>query len=215
MKRLIPFLILFAAASADAQVRMSVEMSGKPVGSAAITQQIKPDGGKSVELRMELTGAGRKMTIRSQNTYDKDGLPLRKFMESIIPGGKMQKQIIATFDKDGANLVILDGEKRQTKKAPLVESAPRKNLSEFWFLRDKPKVGDKVEGYVLNMDTMAWELQTVVYQGLQTITVGGKAIKAHAVETTGSRKATAYLDDKGLPWLIEAGSMTMKRISES
>ena len=215
MKRILLFASLTCACCAQAQIKMSVETSGHPVGTASITQQIKPDGSKLVELRMDLTSGGQKLTLRSQNTFDHDGLPTRKFMESIIPGGKLQRQVITSFDKEGANIVILDGGQRQTKKVPLVAGAPRANVSEFWFLRDKPKPGDKCETYVFNTDTLAWDLQTVVYKGEKTIQVGGKPQKAHEVETTGARKATAYLDDKGLPWLIEAGATTMKRISEN
>ena len=207
------FVLLTAIAGA--QVKMSVEMSGHPVGTASITQVLKADGSKSVELRMDLTAGAQKLTLRSQNTYDRTGLPTRKFLESIIPGGKMQKQVIAGFDKDGANVVILDGGQRSTKKSALAPVAPRANASEFWLIRDKPKVGDKVESYVFNMDTMAWDLQTVEYKGLKSIQIGGKTVKAHEIETTGPRKATAYLDDKGLPWMIESGATTMKRISEN
>jgi len=214
MKRI--FLLSFLlSAIASAQVKMSVEMSGHPVGTASLTQAIKADGSKSVELRMDLISGGQKLTLRSQNTYERTGLPIRKFMESIVPGGKMQKQVIASFDKDGANLVILDGGQRQTKKIALTENAPRANGSEFWLIRDKPKVGDKVDSYVFNMDTMAWDLQSVVYKGQKTIQIGGKPVKVHEIETTGPRKATAYLDDKGLPWLIEAGATTMRRIAEN
>jgi len=215
MKRFIFLFAIACAAVSQAQIKMSVEMSGHPVGTASLSQQIRADGGKSVDLRMDLTTGGQKLTVRSQNTFDKAGLPTRKFLESIIPGGKLQRQIIVSFDAEGASIVILDGGNRQTKKAPLISNAPRANASEFWFLRDKPKPGDKCESYVFNTDTMAWDLQTVVYKGEKTIQVGGKPQRAHEVETTGVRKATAYLDDKGLPWLIEAGATTMKRISEN
>lgn len=214
MKRLFLLSVLVSTV-ASAQVKMSVEMSGHPVGTASITQAVKADGSKLVELRMDLSSGGQKLTLRSQNTYDRTGLPTRKFLESIIPGGKMQKQIIAGFDSAGANIVILDGGQRSTKKVALAASAPRANVSEFWLVRDKPKVGDKVDSYVFNMDSMAWDLQTVTYKGQKTIQIGGKPVKVHEIETTGPRKATAYLDDKGLPWLIEAGATTMKRIPEN
>jgi len=214
LKQFLSILGLGLVAISGAQVKMSIEVGGKVLGTASVTQQVKSDGSKFLEYRMDWTSGQTKMTLRSQNTYDKEGAPIRKFMEAIIPGGKMQRQIVATFDKEGANLVILDGGDRKTKQVPLTQTAPRKNKSEFWFLRDKPKVGDKVDSYVFNMDSLQWELQTATFKGTKSIEIGGKKILAHEVETTGNRKATAFLDDHGLPWLIESGSMTMRRIPE-
>jgi hypothetical protein len=170
------------------------------------------DGSKSVDLKMDLSVGKQKLTIRSQSSYDAKGNPTRKFMDSNIPGGALQKQVIVTFDARGANVVQIDGGKRTTRQIPLVESAPRGNPTEFWFLRDQPKAGEKFRGYVFNMDTLAWQLQTTTYKGKKAIKIGGKSISAHEVEITGERASKAYLDDSGLPYLIDFGSATLKRV---
>ena len=114
-----------------------------------------------------------------------------------------------------ANLVMLDGSDRKTRQVILVETAPRTNQAEFWLLRDKPAVGQQVKTYVFNIDGQSWDLVTVTYQGIKQVKIGGKTVAAHVVETTGERPSTAYLDDKGLPWRIDAGATTMTRISEN
>ncbi len=194
-----------------AQTKYSVEIGGKVVGSASLNQKIGADGGKSVDLKMDLELNKQRLTIRSQNNYDKAGNPTRKFMDSNIPGGILQKQIIATFGERGASLVQIDGGKRSTREIPLVSTAPRANASEFWFVRDRPKVGQEIKCYLFNMDALAWELKTVVYRGEKSIKLGSRTVKAHEVETLGERTAKVYLDDSGMPWLMEAGSAILKR----
>lgn len=206
---LVAFLI---PALGAAQIKMSVSLQGKAVGTASLAQKLAADGSKSVDVRMDLSMGQQKLTVRSQNSYDSKGNPVRKFMDSNIPGGALQKQVIVTFDTRGANVVQIDGGKRTTRQIPLVDSAPRANLSELWFVRVQPKVGEQVRTYVFNMDKLAWELQTTVYRGKKTIKHNGKSVAAHEVETTGDRPTKAYLDEAGLPYLVELGATTLKRI---
>lgn len=213
MKRSFTLLLGLMAAYASAQTKYSVEIGGKSVGTASLTQKIGADGSKSVELKMDLQVNNQKLTIRSQNSYDKLGNPTRKFMDSNIPGGLLQKQIITTFNAQGAAVIQIDGGKRTTRDIPLVSTAPRVNPSEFWFVRDRPKAGQEVKCYMFNMDSLSWQLNRVVYRGIKSIKVGETTVKAHEVETIGERPAKAYVDDAGIPWLMEAGSATLKRTS--
>ncbi|HJP84306.1 MAG TPA: hypothetical protein VJ835_12470 [Fimbriimonadaceae bacterium] len=214
MNRIVSLLLILIAAGANAQVKYRVELSGKEVGTASLKQRLLPDGTKSVELKLSLKSGDQPLTIRSEATYDAKGNPIRKFIDSNIPGGKLQRQTVATFDSRGANLVVLDGGKRTTRQIPLVESAPRANDSEFWFLRQKPAVGKECRTYVFNMDLVAWQLQTVTYKGKKSIRLNGRSISCHVIETSGERTTVAYVDDQGLPWILESGAMSLKRIEE-
>lgn len=213
MKRSLLLLFGLLTTLASAQTKYTVEIGGKSVGTASLTQKMGADGSKSVELKMDLQVNKQKLTIRSQNTYDKLGNPTRKFMDSNIPGGLLQKQIITTFNSQGASVIQIDGGKRTTRDIPLVSTAPRANPSEFWFVRDHPKAGQEVKCYMFNMDNLSWQLNRVVYRGQKSIKVGETTVKAHEVETIGERPAKAYVDDAGIPWLMEAGSATLKRAS--
>ncbi len=212
MKLPFSLLAVWLTAFVSAQVKYTVEVGGKKAGTASLTQRIGADGSKSVDLRMDLSINSQKLAIRSQNTYDKRGNPTRKFMDSNIPGGALQKQVVATFNDQGASVVQIDGGKRTTREVSLVATAPRANPSEFWFLRDRPKEGDEVKCYLFNMDSLSWDLRTVVYRGQKSIKVGNKTVVAHEIETIGDRPAKAFLDDEGLPWLMEAGAATLKRV---
>ena len=203
---------MFLAGSVHAQAKFTVEMSGKSAGTASLSQKLLPDGGKTVDLKMDLKVGSQTLSLRSQNTYDRTGTPVRKFLDANIPGGAQQRQIIATFDQQGANLVMIDGGKRSTRTIPLVATAPRSNVSEFWFLRDSPKSGESCKSYTFNMDARQWELQTVVYRGRKSIRIGGKTVSAHEIETIGDRPSKAFVDDSGLPYLIESGPTILRRV---
>lgn len=212
MRILFLLILLLAAGVTAAQTKFEAFTDGRKVGTASFVQKLGADGTKSVDVRMDLAIGDQKLTLRTQNVYDAKGNPTRKFMDVNIPGGKLQKQVIATFDKNGANIVQIDGGKRTTRQIALVETAPRGNASEFWLVRDKPKAGDSVRTYIFNMDAMAWQLQTIHFRGEKTIKVAGRTVVAYLIETDGERPSKAYLDEKGVPWLIETDSTTLKRI---
>ena len=203
---------ILVSAPAFGQTKFEAFADGRKIGTASFVQKIGVDGSKSVDVRMDLAIGDQKLSLRTQNVYDAKGVPTRKFMDVNIPGGKLQKQVVATFDKNGANIVQIDGGKRVTRQIPLVETAPRENASEFWLVRDKPKVGDSVRTYIFNMDAMAWQLQTVHFRGEKSIKVGNRSVVAYLIETEGERPSKAYLDEKGVPWLIETATTTLKRV---
>lgn len=214
MRILASVVYCLCAAAALAQTRFEAFADGKKIGTVSFTQRLGADGSKSVDVRMELEAANQKLTLRTQNTYDRLGNPIRKFLDANIPGGKLQRQIVATFDKNGANIVKMDGGTRTTRQIPLVESAPRNNASEFWLVRDKPREGDSVRCYVFNIDTLSWDLQTIHFRGQRTIKVGTRSVVAYLIESIGASSSKAYLDEKGVPWLIETASTTIRRIGK-
>ena len=89
----------------------------------------------------------------------------------------------------------------------------RATLSEFWFLRDKPKAGAKEESYIFNVDSLEWELTTTTYIGPKTVTLAGHKFAAHELTMESNTRTThEYLDEKGLPLLIEDGTIKIERL---
>lgn len=214
MKKLILLLVaLTTTVLSIGETRMAVTISGHPAGYATLSQKIQQDGTKIVELRVELGTDKRKVKLTSEARYDAKGLPLRKFQQTIVSGGDINKQVIATFAKDGANLVLLDGDKRTVKSVSLAATAPRACLSEFWFIRDKPKAGQTEETYQFNPDTLSWEIVTTKYVGQKTLKIEDRSVAVHEVVTKrGDKESTSYLDDAGLPVLVDQGDLKMVRI---
>lgn len=213
MKTFFLFLAAFATTATLAQTRLSVTVSGHPAGYATVNQRLQPDGSKIVELRMELASGDRKVKLTTEARYDAKGNPLRKFQEAIIAGGALNKQVIVTFGKDGANVVILDGGKRTMKNVSLAATAPRITLSEFWFIRDMPKPGQAEQAYQFNPDSLSWELVKTEYRGPKTLKIDGRSVPVHeVVSKRGDKETTAYLDEQGLPVLIDQGDIKMVKM---
>ncbi|HVT11979.1 MAG TPA: hypothetical protein VHE55_06905 [Fimbriimonadaceae bacterium] len=214
MKRLFPFLaILGIVALSWGEARLTITMRGHPAGYATLSQRIQRDGTKVVELRIELGSDQHKVKLSSEARYDAKGIPIRKFQQTIADVGDINKQVIATFSKEGANLVLLDGGKRSVKNVSLAQAAPRACLSEFWFIRDKPKPGAVEETYQFNTDTLAWEIVRTEYRGVRKLTIEGHTVSVHEVSTKrGDKESTSYLDDEGLPVLVDQGDIKMVKI---
>jgi hypothetical protein len=195
-----------------AETRLAVTMNGRPAGFATLSQKVMPDGVKLVEMRVELGSGQGKVNLHIEARYDAKGMPVRKFQEVSV-GGKLQKQIVASFNPKGANVVINEGGKRTVKDVTIVAAAPRANLSEFWFVRDDPKAGASEEAYQFNLDSLQWEIVKTEYKGKKTIRLEDRSVEVHEIVTSrGQRKATSYVDDDGLPVLVDQGDMKMVKL---
>lgn len=201
--RFIVALLLLPALS-HGQAKYAVFREGKKVGSVNITQKIREDGSKLVQTSIDFGQA----KVRMENTFDKEGTATRKFMEMT---GSVKRTVVATFDKAGANVVIDQKGNRETRQVSLVPNAPRANKSEFWFIRDTPKVGAEVQSYVFSLDSLSWELMTTQYRGKASVSVAGKKTPAHYVV---SGDTEAWLDEKGYPLLIIKGQTRFERLPE-
>jgi len=192
---------------------MRITMNGHPAGYATLGQSLQKDGTKSVELRLELGEGDHKVRITTQAKYDPQGIPIRKFQETVATAGAINKQVVVTFGRAGADVVVLDGEKRTTKSVSLASVAPRASLSEFWFIRDIPKVGQVEETYEFNADSLEWDFVKTEYRGKKTLKIEEHSIDTFEIVTTrGDQETTSYLDDKGLPVLIDQGDVKMEKI---
>lgn len=205
-------LALGLAAAAVSQVRMFVSLNGKRIGQAVASQKLLPDGGKLVQLNMQLTGAnGETVNLRSSSAYDKKGLPTRMFHESITGKSKVRRAVTVTFSKAGAHVVEDVSGQRNTKTVALVASAPWASISEFWFIRDTPKVGQVDKRYRFNVSTLEWELSTNTYVGRKTIDLNGKKVTAHELKSDQGR---AHVDSAGLPLRLDLGQIKLEKAPE-
>src|SRR5579862_280900 len=129
------------AGRAPAQVSYRVLQDDKQIGVARISQRLLQDGGKYIELVVILNGGERSLEIRSRSTLDRTGEPVRELLDVTPEGRPPSKQVIATFDADGANVVVKNEGVPTSKHVAAALGASRAEPYEFWFLRDQPKVG--------------------------------------------------------------------------
>ncbi len=181
---------------AFSQAKLNITRGGKQIGTANATHRLNPDGSKLVQLSLELTNGQAKVKIRQESTYSAKGEPVRSYQEMTGENPRRSRRVIVTYDSDGANVVIDEDGKRETKKVVLSKTAPREQKNEFWFLRDKPKTGAAEESYRFNLDSLEWQLVRTTYVGPKTLTIGGKSIKCHEIK---SSDGVSWVDEKGLP----------------
>lgn len=202
-------LALTIAGTTNGQVKLSAIVEGKSAGEASLTQRVMPDGSKRVQILLELKGSdGRTVKVVSDSTYDPQGAPRRKFLETTQDRSPKRRTLVVTFDSEGAKVVEEVDGKRTIKSVPLVKTAPRENPSEFWFLRDTPQPGARVRYYRFDMDEQAWVLSNTRYVGPKTFLFGKQRVTVHEVVDD---RVTALLDDQGLPYRLELPGVVFER----
>ncbi len=207
MKPILLLLFLPSLARAQEPTRLRILQNGLPSGYATIEQSILPDGSKLIKLRMQIGTPEQQVRLATESLYDKDGKPVTMSQEV----GRVRDQ--ANFDASGAIVTHKDGGSEKTRAVTLVETAPRSDGSQFWFVRDQPTLGQSIQTYQFGLTSGEWELVQTQYMGEKQITTGGRQTRAHVVIShRNSGLVKAYLDDRGEPVLIEQGSTRMERM---
>lgn len=198
-------------ANKSTQIVMTVSSDGNPVGAARMTQKLGEDGTKSVSVLLDILDAKGKpaVSVRQVSSYAKDGTPVRILLETTKNGGKERTMRVATFDETGAHMIIEEKGARTPKDVPLPSASPRSNPAEFWFLRDKPAKGARTGYYRFDIAKGEWVLASTEYIGKKTVKVSGKDVELHEVRYGNS---TSYVDEAGMPQLVENGAMRFERI---
>ena len=207
--RSLVYSLLLAPCLVSAQAKYQVWVGGKKAGTATLLQKVLADGSKSVQLALDLKGSTVEAKLRAESTYDAKGKAIRKFQETLVPVQKLRRTVVVTFDAKGANATIELNGKRTVKHVPLPETADRADVSEFWFLRDKPKPGQVVKAYNFSIETLSWSLVATSYVGLVDAMIGGKKVKAHKTQ---SENGVALIDDAGMPLRLELSNGSLERI---
>lgn len=191
------------------QIQMAVNQGGNRVGTARFTQKLLPDGGKLVQISMELAVGERKATVRQETRYNEKGEAVRMFQETIGGRPGTSRRIVASLSATGADLVVEQGGNRTTHRVPLASGAPRDNKSEFWFVRDRPKPGDVAEFYTFDLGTLEWRIRRIRYVRAAQARLSDRSVPAHELSVEEGR---VLVDEDGLPIRLEMGGLTLVRI---
>ena len=211
MKRLAVLTGLFSLlAFAPGTTELAIYRNDNRVGSAWITTRLIEEKGLSIRMRVELDAGERTITVIEESDYDAEGRPVRKYARMSPPGE--WSMIIATFKNGVATVITEQSAKRHTTRYKAPESADTRAVSEFWFIKTKPKPEETATYHRFDISKMRWLKTVVKYEGLEEITIGGKKISAHltTLESEGEKFKT-WTDDKGAPLKVEAGTLVMVR----
>lgn len=181
------------------QVKLALSMGGQPAGSATFAVKDLPNKGLSVRLEMAIEFQGVKFEGLLVDELDRNAMPVRR-----LESEKMQGESRSTTITYGAKNVVIkrtQGGKTTTETIAIPKDAKTSMSSNFWFIRTRPKPGQTSTTTRYSNNKNGWETKTTKYVGPTTITLKGKSVKAHKL--TQSDSGVVYLDDKGMPLLIE------------
>lgn len=197
------------AAVAPAQVKLEMLKDGKSMGVATVTQKLRQDGSKLVQMSMEMTTPSGPLNFRSESIYLASGLPQRKFQEIAVPSQKFRRTIVAEFSEASVHVTTDLNGTRSVKDVALPKGGSAVDKSEFWFVRDKPAAGAKAKAYSFNLETLTWEQVETTFVGPVDLAIGTLKFKANK---TSSARGIAIVDDQGLPLRLELPNGTMQRV---
>ena len=211
MRKLFVLLFICANALSMGQAKLTVFRGGKVIGRITMTSKITKDGAKVDEMSMSRTENGKSVDLRILSNFAADGTPTRKFMAISLAGTTERHQIVATFKPEGVAVQVIPSlDPAQTIAPPA--NAQLKQLDEFWFIRDHPKVGTLLSSFVFDLGSGKWSPRKVTYLGDADLVIGGKKVHAHRVSGgIGGQSILQYLDDQGLPLRLEQGGLVFER----
>ena len=177
-------------------------------GSASVKNTILDNGGKYVQITMQLRRASQNVTVMQESSYDPKGTPLRKIQVTTYPGGGGKQTLVANFEKDGAKVTGEAGGKEINVTVPYPAGKSIRAISEFWFIRDVPAPGAVSTYWRFDLGNQSWVETKSTYQGRRKLKIGAQTFDAHLI-TVGEGRA--YLTNSGDPLRLEQGSITMER----
>jgi len=171
--------------------------ANKKIGNATIIQTLTPDGGKIVETNMKLSGPnGSVIEVRQVSAFGTIGNPLRKVLETKNDAISQRSTTIINFTPFGAEVVYVNNGIRTEKNFRAPEGAKRDNIGEFWFLRDKPRLGQSFAYTYFNTTTQAWESISTSYVA-RSRTSGANRVLHRLESQLADRKMILDVDDSG------------------
>jgi len=209
MKHWALFAAFLAPGVFAADVKLGITGPDGLTGTATMTNRLLEDGTKLVRLTMKLKYEnGESVDVLQESSYSADGEPKR--MLQTYKGSSRKTSVVVTFDSDGAQVVSDNGSGPKTNKV-VRPDGPIANKAEFWFLRDKPKVGQTAEFFAFRVSEQAWAKTKAKFEGRREIVVQGKKVSSNVVSMGESK---AYYDDGGDLYRFEIGKMTFERTGE-
>ena len=163
--------------------------------------------GMTLHSAVTIRQQGHTITIDILSNSDKRGMMIKKVMKVSRVG--QTTTITTTFDAKGATVVASTGEKATV---PLATKTSRVDITDFWFVKVTPKVGQKAVYQSFDPLRGKWSDVKTVYAGKQNISVNGQSVAAHVIkQTRETQTSTLFLDAKGMPLKSEEPQLTMVR----
>ena len=190
-------------------VTLDAFQNGKAVGNVQFTRSIQ--GGIQTNItKITSIQNGTSTVLVMTAVFDPSGTPLSKGLE--VHQGGQNATLKAILSKGSAHVAIDAGGKKATRDLPTKTATSITDPSIWWFVKTAPKPGASVKYQSLNLTNMTWEDIESIYGGKKAVKVGAKTVTAHQVtQKRQNGTSTIYVDDKGMPVLIEQPTIRFVR----
>lgn len=180
------------AVSVRPETELELLRGGARAGTVAMEQRLLDDGRKLSRVVFRSDPPGVEVT--QESTYLPDGSPQR-MLQAVVSGGRRTART-AVFDDVGA---LFTAEGKEPVRVPYPPSGSTAAASEFWFLRDRPILGEKVEYFRFDLAAGGWKPAAAMYVGPREVVVRGQVRKAHRTVVEG---VASDVDESGVPWRV-------------
>ncbi len=200
-------LTLVAVAHGD--VTCDVSAQGTKIGEA--TFGIKKLGSQiQTTIWIKVKAGALSANFHASSVTTAGGMPV-KYRQSSDQNGTAAEDITAEYNNKG--VTYRDKAKGGTTKFVAAQKpGSMVNPSESWFITTTPKKGAKATYSSFSFKDGKWKPATKTYLGDETITLGGKTVKAHKLhEKNTEEESDVYVDDKGYPLMFEVSGMHIER----
>jgi hypothetical protein len=178
-------------------IEFALFVEQRQIGKARFSQRRLADGGKMLDIRLELATS----VVLQKSQYDSRGRAVRKSVDQRVDGSKV-RSVLVTFNDEDARITSEANGERTVQVVSFIEVAKKNNPAEFWFLRDKPTVGQIERSVVFSIEKLAWEQAETTYTGKVALPNSPRTMAHKTVLKVGDRTVTSYLDDNGNPLYV-------------
>lgn len=186
------------------EAKYVIQLGGRNVGTATITQKLLTSGGKELGIRMNLVDGTNSVQVRQTSSWAADGSLIKKFQEITTTSPKAVKSKSAQISATQATLASDENGARNVTTLRIAKGASVKAISEFWFFRDEPELNQKCTYWDLNLNKSEWERTDATYMGEKKVKVNGRSVSGFLVKVVSDARITeSVFDSDGLPILIE------------
>ncbi|MCC7229143.1 MAG: hypothetical protein IT203_02035 [Fimbriimonadaceae bacterium] len=182
---------------------------GKSVGSLTY-ERILQGSTQTTIVDIAMTQGTEVLKIKITSKFNAQGAPTSRTGE--ISAATYQVKIGMAFQSGSAKVTITNGKKSEIK---MIDSKPKISIEDpsvWWFVKNKPVPKQNYRYQTISPATLAWSEVMVQYVGPGQVDLRGKKVSGHRVdETRGTERSTVWLDDKGMPLIIDQGTLKFIR----
>ena len=189
-------------------VTMKISYNGKDAGLAVLTQSLSSNGTFGFGETISRKAAGKTQGISYLEVIDKRGLPVRYSIKGVA--GSSNLNVAITFGPKGASVQASSQAKSRKVTVPYPKGVLIQ-VSAFWFVTMKPKVGAVAAFEEFDMNSGRWKHRRDIYECDVTITYHGKKVKAHKITHLDGFDVE---DDFGLPYQAVYNGASGKTVYE-